>query len=119
MPRGNGATYRYSAVKEAVYEFLCSLKEGDMYTGADIAVWLRPFKGLSKRDKESYYCLPKYTLERSITFWTMVANKLIRQYDLPIVKKVVKISDFESGNNLTYYEYELGIDQTYYVHTGY
>ena len=119
MPRGNGATYRYSAVKEAVFEFLCGLEEGDMYTGADIAVWLRPFKGLSKRDKESRFCLHRYTLERSTSFWIIVANNLIRQHNLPIERRNLKLSEFESGDNLTYYEYELGFTQTYYVHTGY
>ena len=119
MPRGGGATYNYANVKEAVYEFLCSLEMGDRYTGADISIWLRDFKGLSKNDKKEQYCLNRYTLERSENFWIVVANLLIKEYDLPIIKRKMYLREFESGDNLSLYEHEISYNKTYYTHTGF
>lgn len=115
MPRGNGLIYDYSYLREAIEEFVLSLEVGDIYDKRDLITHLSSYRGLSRKDKEKRYAFGERILSRSGPHFIHVANHIIRQYNLPIVKKTWTLDYLEST---TVFEHESKYGKTMYVHIG-
>lgn len=115
MPRGNGLIYDYPYLREAIEEFLLGLVMGDIYDSRDLITHLSSYRGLSRKDKEKRYAFGERILSRSAPHFIHVANHIIREYSLPIVKKTWTLEYLDS---VTVLEHESKYGKTMYIHIG-
>lgn len=113
-------TYDHQVLKVAIEEFLLGLEVGDIYTGVDLATHLSTYRGISKKDKRDQYARSEQELMRSTAYFVSIANRLIQEHELPILKR--KRRSFKGKTLITYYDHEIvlenGIEKHYFEYVG-
>jgi len=117
MPRGNGLTYDYPILREAICEFLYGLEMGDIYDGRDLVTHLSTYPGLSRKDKESKYVLKERALRRSQNFFIQIANRITEAEELPIVQKCWTRA-YRRKSTVLGHESPFSSSQRMYLHIG-